>query len=248
MPNPPLILASGSPRRLDLLAQVGIVPDAIIPADIDETAHKNERPDVLAKRLAAQKAMAVYLQLTPEMNSDESAPPPPHRGRDGEGDKKRNAVSPEGPPPYPPPKRGRGSIGALGSQDPIILAADTFVTVGRRMLQKPADAIEAAQFLRWMSGRRVRVLTAVAVMTDGLAAPRVKLDTSIIVVKQLTEAEIAWHTSFTEEWQGRSGGCAIDGRFAAFIKRIDGTPDSIGGLPLYDTIGLLSSCGYQLGA
>lgn len=201
---PPLILASASPRRLALLAQIGITPDAIIPADIDETERKGERAADLSQRLAAEKAMAVYTQIQSDRRF----------------------------------------------HDPVILAADTFVTVGRRALQKPADAVEAAQFLRYMSGRRVRVLSAVAVMGGPYAgstpSPRVRLHISTIAVKRLTEAEIAWHTSFPEEWQGRSGGCAIDGRFAAFIKRIDGTPDSIGGLPLYDTINLLNSCGYSV--
>ncbi len=200
----PLILASASPRRLALLAQIGVIPDAIIPADIDETERKGERAADLAQRLAAEKAMAVYMQI----QSD---------------------------PRF---------------HDPVILAADTFVTVGRRALQKPADAVEAAQFLRYMSGRRVRVLSAVAVMGGPHAGPtpvpRVRLHISTLAVKRLTEAEIAWHTSFVDEWHGRSGGCAIDGRFAAFIKRIDGTPDSIGGLPLYDTINLLNSCGYNV--
>ena len=125
--------------------------------------------------------------------------------------------------------------------------------VGRRTLQKPADAVEAAQFLRWMSGRRMRVLTAVAVV-GGIPAkpddsapprPRVRIHTSLVAVKRLTETEIAWHTSFPDEWRGRSGGCAIDGRFAVFIKRIDGPPDSIGGLPLCETINLLNSVGYR---
>lgn len=233
MSNPPLILASSSPRRLELLAQIGIIPDAIIPADIDETAYKNERPDALAKRLAGEKALAVYNKVIEQERT---------------------------PPPCPPPSRGRENIGKSqgdltlysdhliirSSDHPLILAADTFVTVGRRVLQKPENADEAAQFLRWMSGRRVRVLTAVAVMHTSLAAPRVKLHTSIIATKRLTEAEIAWHTAHENEWRGRSGGCSVSGRFSAFIKRIDGSADGIAGLPLYETVGLLKSCGYRL--
>lgn len=198
MPNPPLILASNSPRRLELLAQVGIVPDAVIPADIDEAARANERADALAKRLASEKAMAVYKTHAQ-----------PHPGA-------------------------------------IILAADTFVTVGRRMLQKPENAEQAAEFLRLMSGRRVKVLTGVAVMHHTLATPRVKLHTNIVETKRLTEDEIAWHTAHESEWRGRSGGCSVTGRFSAFIKRTDGTMDSIAGLPLCVTIGVLQSCGYTL--
>lgn len=191
--TPPLILASSSPRRLELLAQIGITPDHIIPAYIDETALPGERAEALAKRLAASKAQSVF-----------------------------------GTHPHA-----------------IVLAADTFVTVGRRMLQKPADAGEAAQFLKWMSGRRVRVLTGVAVMAPKLSIPRVRLHISTVCTKRLTDVEIAWHTGHPEEWQGRSGGCSITGRFSAFIKRIDGLPDSIAGLPLCDTMGLLTACGYR---
>lgn len=197
---PSLILASASPRRLALLSQIGITPDAVIPADIDETEQKGERAETLAQRLASEKAVAVYTRVQSDPRFT----------------------------------------------NPVVVAADTFVTVGRRALQKPADATEAAQFLRYMSGRRVRVLSAVAAIGPAMTAPRMRLHISTLAVKRLTEGEIAWHTSFVDEWQGRSGGCAIDGRFAVFIKRIDGTPDSIGGLPLYDTINLLNSCGYQL--
>lgn len=188
-----LILASASPRRLELLKQIGITPDAIIPADIDETPLKNEAADKLALRLAITKAAHVHTK-------------------------------------HP---------------DAIVIAADTFVTVGRRQLQKPADADEARQFLRWMSGRRVKVLTGVAVMAPNLAKPKSRLSASIVCTKRLTNEDIEWHTA-TGEWQGRSGGCAIDGAFGAFVKRIDGTQDSIGGLPLYDTLVLLRSVGVTL--
>lgn len=191
--KPPLILASASPRRLELLRQIGIDPDHIIPADIDETPLKGEAADKLAVRLAVAKAAHVH------------------------------AKHPEA----------------------IVIAADTFVTVGRRQLQKPANADEARQFLRWMSGRRVKVLTGLAVMAPALLRPKTRLSTSIICTKRLTDDEIEWHTA-TDEWQGRSGGCSIEGAFAAFVKRIDGTQDSIAGLPLYDTMSLLRSVGASL--
>lgn len=191
--NPQLILASSSPRRLELLAQIGVTPDAVIPADIDESPKKDEMPAALAKRLASDKAGHVHAQ-------------------------------------YP---------------DALVIGADTFVTVGRHVLQKPKDARDAAHFLMLMSGRRVKVITGVAVMAPGLASPRLRLSTNTICVKRLTPADIAWHTSFPDEWQGRSGGCSVTGRFSGFITRIDGTPDSIAGLPLYDTLCLLTSCGYS---
>lgn len=192
--KPSLILASASPRRRELLAQIGITPDHIIPADIDETPLAGESPRALALRLAAAKAAHVF----------------------------------------------------ASHPDSIVIAADTFVVVGRTCLQKPVDADEATQFLRRMSGRRVRVLTGVAVMAPTLTKPITRLSTNLIATKRLSEDEIAWHTAKIDEWQGRSGGCAIDGYFAAFIKRIDGTPDGIGGLPLYDTVCLLRSVGYSI--
>jgi septum formation protein len=227
MPNPPLILASGSPRRLELLAQIGITPDAVIPADIDETAHKGETPQALALRLASEKAMAVYAQVC-------------HPGRSAAEtrDLLQSGM-------MKVPARGLAPLAGM-TVPPIILAADTFVTVGRRMLQKPDNAEQAAEFLRLMSGRRVKVLTGVAVMHHTLAAPRVKLHTNIVQTKRLTEDEIAWHTAHETEWRGRSGGCSVTGRFSAFIKRTSGTMDSIAGLPLYETSGLLKSCGYDI--
>jgi septum formation protein len=189
----PLILASASPRRLELLKQIGITPDAVIPADIDETPRKGEAADKLALRLAIAKAAHVHSK---------------HPGS-------------------------------------IVIAADTFVTVGRRQLQKPADEDEARQFLRLMSGRRIKVLTGVAVMAPHLSTPKSRLSTSIVCTKRLTDEDVEWHTA-TSEWQGRSGGCAIDGAFGAFVKRIDGTQDSIGGLPLYDTLMLLRSVNFSL--
>ena len=191
--TPKLILASASPRRLDLLAQVGITPDQVIPADIDETAMAGEGAKDLALRLAAAKAAHVH----------------------------------------------------VGNPQSVVLAADTFVTVGRRMLQKPLDATDEARFLRLMSGRRHKVLSAVAVMAPGLPAPRVRLSINTVHVKRLTPSEIDWFVT-NREWEGKSGGYGIQGRFSAFVKRIDGTQDSIMGLPLYDTLCLLRSCGYPI--
>lgn len=186
----PLILASASPRRLELLRQIGITPAHIIPADIDESPRPHETPKALALRLAVEKAMAIYQK-------------------------------------HP---------------DHVVLAADTFVTVGRHSLQKPVDEAEARSFLRLMSGRRVKVLSGVAVMGPSFDKPRTRLSISTICTKRLTEADIDWHTA-SNEWQGRSGGCSISGHFAAFVKRVDGTPDSIAGLPLYDTLLLLRAAG-----
>lgn len=187
--NLPLILASASPRRLELLTQMGVTPAQIIPADIDESPKPHETPRTLALRLASEKAQAVFAR-------------------------------------HP---------------DHAVLAADTFVTVGRRTLQKPHDRAEAMDFLRLMSGRRHRVLTAVAVMAPGLAQPRTRLSINTVCVKRLTEDDMNGYLD-ENKWQGCSG-YALQSRFGAFVTRIDGTPDSIRGLPLYDTRCLLQSVG-----
>lgn len=192
-PRPHLILASASPRRADLLAQIGIVPDAIIPADIDETPLKNEHPRALALRLAAQKAHTVWAQ----------------------------------------------------NPDAVVLAADTFITVGRRCLQKPADADEERRFLALLSGRRHQALTAIAIMAPRKKAPQTRLSTTTVAVKRLLPADIEWYIQ-SQEWQGKSGGYAIQGRFSRFVKFIHGTQSGIAGLPLYETVCLLNGAGYRL--
>jgi septum formation protein len=182
-----LVLASASPRRLDLLAQIGVRPDAVRPADIDETPLPGEMPRALAIRLAEGKARAVVL--------------------------------------------GEGEAG---------LAADTVVAVGRRILGKPADAAEAAAFLRLMAGRRHRVITAVA-LRSGERLWQAAVD-SAVRMRRLSEAEIDAYVA-GGEWQGKAGGYAIQGRAAAFIPWISGSHSAIMGLPLAETAGLLRAAG-----
>jgi len=185
-----LILASASPRRLELLAQVGIEPDLVVPADIDETPHPRERPRNLAERLAVGKAEAV-------------------------------AAS------YP---------------DDIVLAADTVVALGLRMLEKPADAAEARKFLEMLSGRRHRVIGGVAVVAHG-GKPAVKSITTQVRFRRLTGDEIAAYLD-TGEWEGKAGGYAIQGAAAAFIPWINGSYTNVVGLPVSETLGMLRGLGY----
>jgi len=187
---PRLILASASPRRLDLLAQVGLAPAAIRPADIDETPLAHETPRACALRLAAAKA-----------------------------------------------------AGAAPGE--VVLAADTVVALGRRMLGKPADAGEAAAFLRLLSGRRHRVITAVAVATPARTAARA-VETAVRL-KRLSEEEIGSYVA-SGEWQGKAGGYAIQGRAAAFVPWINGSYSAVVGLPLTETLGLLQAAGLRLPA
>jgi septum formation protein len=191
MTAPALVLASGSPRRLELLRQIGLVPDDIDPADIDESPRQGELPAAHAMRLAVEKA---------------------------------EAVRPRHPGAY-------------------ILAADTVVACGRRILPKTLDENAARRSLALLSGRRHRVYGAVALVTpDGkLACRRV---TSQVAFKRLSDAEIARYLA-TGEWQDKAGGYAIQGRAAAFVSWISGSYSNVVGLPLYETAQLLYGHGYR---
>jgi septum formation protein len=187
--RPRLILASASPRRLDLLAQIGVTPDGVDPAHIDETPHKGEIPTHYAARMAAEKAAAVA---------------PRHAGA-------------------------------------CILSGDTVVAAGRRILPKAEDEATALQCLKLLSGRRHRVLSAVTLIApDGQA--RHRLSTSIVMFKQLHPTEIAAYL-VSGEWHGKAGGYAIQGRAAALIQWMSGSPSGVIGLPLHETAALLAATG-----
>jgi septum formation protein len=182
-----LILASASPRRLALLAQIGVVPDAVIATDIDETPRKGELPRPLARRLAHAKA-------------DAAAAPDAH-----------------------------------------VLAADTVVACGRRVLPKAGTEAEAAACLDLLSGRRHHVLTAVVLRApDGRRTER--LCDSIVTFARLTaEQKRAYLAS--GEWRGKAGGYAIQGRAAALIRFLAGSHSNVVGLPLFETAQLLRGAG-----
>lgn len=185
-----LILGSASPRRRELLAQIGVTPHDIRPPDIDETPLKGEVPRAYVARLAAAKARAV-------------------------------------------------PCGA----DEVVLCADTTVALGRRILGKPADAAEAADFLRRMSGRRHRVVTAVAVRRgDRLWERTVE---TVVAMKLLSGTEIAAHVA-GGDWQGKAGGYGIQGPAGALIPWINGSFTAVVGLPLTETAGLLTAAGYPV--
>jgi septum formation protein len=187
--NPRLILGSASPRRLELLARVGIVPDAVIPAEIDETPLKGELPPRYAERLATEKARSV----------------------------------PGGP-------------------GEIVLAADTVVAAGRRILGKPSGPAEAETFLRLLSGRRHRVTTCIALRRDDRLRTR-RVETAVRF-KRLSDAEIAAYLA-TGEWRDKAGGYAIQGRAEGFIPWIGGSWSNVVGLPLTETLNLLQGMGYR---
>ncbi|CUH45482.1 Maf family protein [Ruegeria atlantica] len=184
------ILGSGSPRRLDLLAQLGVQPDAIRAPDIDETPLKGELPVPYCNRITRAKVQAVQA--------------------DG---------------------------------DDVTLCADTTVALGRRILGKPEDAGQAAEFLHALSGRRHRVITSVAVRRGVRVLQRDVV--SQVKVKRLSDVEINAYLA-TGDWQGKAGAYAIQGPAGAFIPWISGSFTGIVGLPLSETAALLQGIGYPL--
>ena len=184
----PLVLASASPRRLDLLAQIGIVPDRVLAPDIDETPAQDETPRIYAQRLARAKAAAV------------DAP------------------------------------GCL------VLAADTVVAAGRRILPKAETETDARRCLALLSGRRHRVMTAVVLAAPD-RRPTERLVTSIVAFARLTTPQIDAYLA-SGEWQGKAGGYAIQGRAASFVRFLSGSYSNVVGLPLFETAQLLRGAGW----
>ena len=192
-PRPRLVLASASPRRLALLRQIGVTPDAVAPTDIDETPGPRERPADLARRLAEAKAVGV----------------------DG---------------------------GAHA--DAFVLAADTVVACGRRILPKANDPAEARTCLNLLSGRRHRVLTGVHVIAPG-GRRTTRLVTTTVTFKRLTPDDIDWYLD-SGEWRGKAGGYAVQGRAAIFVRALNGSYANVVGLPLYETAALLTGLGFPV--
>jgi septum formation protein len=184
------VLASASPRRLDLLAQIGLHPDQVEAAEIDETQLPNETPRLLATRLARAKAAKV----------------------------------------------------ACAHADAFVLAADTVVALGRRVLPKAETADEVRACLKLLSGRAHKVLTGVAVHApDGRAASR--LVETRLHVKRLTPSEVDAYVD-CGEGIGKAGGYGVQGRAGAFVMAIEGSYPAVVGLPLYETLSLLTGLGF----
>jgi septum formation protein len=185
-----LTLASASPRRRELLARLGVGPDAVMPADIDETPAKAELPRAYALRMGREKALAV----------------------DAPG---------------------------------YVLAGDTVVAVGRRILPKTETESEARACLELMSGRRHQVLSSVVLRApDGTL--RERLDETVVCFKRLSAEEIAAYLA-GREWRGKAGGYAIQGAAEGLIAWIRGSHSGVMGLPLYHTRALLKAAGFAIG-
>ena len=185
-----LTLASASPRRRELLARLGLAPDAVVPADIDEAPLKGELPRDYALRMGREKALAVSAQG-------------------------------------------------------FVLAGDTVVAVGRRILPKTETEAEARACLELMSGRRHQVLSSVVLRApDG--SLRERLDVTVVCFKRLSDEEIAAYLA-GGEWQGKAGGYAIQGAAEGLIAWIRGSHSGVMGLPLYHTRALLKAAGFAIG-
>jgi septum formation protein len=193
-----LVLASGSPRRVELLNQAGIEPDSLLPAHIDETPNRAEHPRSLAKRLSLEKA-----QKSAAMQVEQ-----------GETSKC------------------------------YILAADTVVSVGRRILPK-AEALDEANYcLRLLSGRSHHVYTGLCLITPA-GKVRQKLVETRVRFKRLSSIELESYLA-SGEWRGKAGGYAIQGLAGTFIVKLVGSYSNVVGLPLYETISLLTGEGYNV--
>jgi septum formation protein len=196
--RPKLVLASASPRRLALLQQAGLEPDALLPADLDEAPLKGEKPRDLVGRLARAK---LDVAVAAARGSEEL--------RQG-----------------------------------YVVAADTVVAVGRRILPKAEVTDEAADCLRLLSGRAHRVYTAVCVVGPK-DRPRERLVETRVRFKRLSAREIDAYLA-SGEWRGKAGGYAIQGLAGSFVVKLVGSYSAVVGLPLYETVGLLEGEGYPV--
>jgi septum formation protein len=187
-----LVLASASPRRLELLRQIGLQPDAVAASEVDETPLSDETPRRLALRLARAKAGCV----------------------------------------------------AAAEPDAHVIAADTVVAVGRRVLPKVEGAADGRACLELLSGRGHRVLTGIAVAAPG-GRTAARLVESRVRFKRLSDAEMAGYLA-SGEGTGKAGGYAIQGRAGAFVIELQGSYSAVVGLPLYETANLLTGLGYRL--
>ncbi|PZN49493.1 MAG: septum formation inhibitor Maf [Proteobacteria bacterium] len=195
-----LVLASGSPRRIELLQQAGIEPDRVLPADIDETPLRSEHPRSLAKRLSKEKAEKALMALMREA---------------------------EYQPGY-------------------VLAADTVVAVGRRILPKAETVDDAIACLQLLSGRAHRVYSGICLMTPSGQA-RQRLVETRVRFKRLSRSEIDRYVA-SGQWRGKAGGYAVQGYAGSFVVKLVGSYTNVVGLPLYETTMLLAGEGFDVRA
>lgn len=193
-----LILASGSPRRLDLLRQIGIEPARLMPMDLDETPKKSEHPRSLARRLSTDKAEAALKDI-------------------------------KGEPMW---------------RDSYILAADTVVAVGRRILPKAEYIEEASSALHLLSGRSHWVFTGICLVTPDRKV-RQKIVETKVRFKRLSGQDIESYLA-SDQWRGKAGAYAIQGIAGSFAQKLVGSYTNVVGLPLFETAQLLTGEGFDI--
>ena len=221
----PLVLASASPRRLQLLEQVGLVPDRLIPADIDETPKRGESPHRLAVRLARQKCETVAKGLRQQQKA---------KATEAKAvESKTGGLA-----------KGSDEEEATDGLSAYVLSADTVVALGREVIGKPETIEEATDYLYRLSGRGHRVYTAVALMAQGKKAST-KLIESRVRFRLLKDHEIQEYVG-SGEWRGKAGGYAIQGLAGAFVTKLVGSYSAVVGLPLVETVNMLTSAGYPV--
>ena len=185
------ILASSSPQRKKLLETIGITPDDIVPANIDETPKKNEKPKDFALRMSKEKALSV----------------------------------------------------AKNNLNSFILSGDTIVAAGRRIIGKPSSKDEAKKILKLLSGRRHRVLSAFTLIKPD-CSEITKVVVSRVKFARLSDKDINEYLD-TNEWQGKAGGYAIQGRASAFVPWISGSYTGVMGFPMNEIKNVLESSGWK---
>ena len=190
--RPCLILASSSPRRLELLARLGVAPDLVLAPEVDEAALPGELPRAYVARVARAKAEAVAAL---------------HPGT-------------------------------------VVLAGDTTIAVGRRILGKPADEADHRAMLSLLAGRRHHCLSAVCVM-DAAGTRRERLSDTGLAFRPLSPDTIAAYVA-GDEGRGKAGGYAIQGRAEAWVRHMTGSYSGVVGLPLGETRALLLAAGIAL--
>jgi septum formation protein len=202
-----IYLASRSPRRRELLHQIGVRFETLLlraapgrGIDVDETQHANESAQGYAERVAAQKA-----------------------------------------------NFGRVVLAARSRIFRPVLAADTVVVLDGEVLGKPENPLQAARFLRRLSGQTHEVRTAVALAASPSpsAAPLLLSSVSRVRVRQLDDGQIERYCASNEPLD-KAGGYAIQGRAAVFIERIEGSYSGVVGLPLFETAELLEQAGVRV--
>ncbi len=193
-----LVLASASPRRLALLDRVGLTPDLLNPADVDETPGRRESPRRLSLRLAEEKALKA--KAAPQV---------------------------------------RALTGKV-----YVLAADTVVGLGRRVLPKAETYQEAKDCLSLLSGRAHWVYSSICLIApDG--SKSIRCVETKVRFKRLSREDLESYLR-SEEWKGKAGGYAIQGRAEAFVRYVSGSYSGVVGLPLNETVDLLMGAKYPV--